>query len=252
MKSYLADFNEISKTLSEQDRAQALDDLNNEMAGRDVGRISRFLTRSGENGLVGGKRGQNAGKGLSALDIMLTTSPEYFALHADLSGDLRNAQDRNHGLDERLETAIEAARLDLGSITDQAALLPNGERAFMDEDGVAWTEDDRRIDPAITEGIDWTGRPLRATYLDARNALTELQDAQDENRLIGVRLGEIDNTIHDDDAPVTMDEMHEYVDEVETIERQMDRIDQSLYQMDGQEFAEPDALAIGARAVPQL
>lgn len=252
MRSYLADFNEISTAQRELDRAQTLNDLGNEMAGLEVGRISKFLTRSDENGLVGNKRGQSAGHGLSALDIMLATSPEYFALHSDLSGDLRNAQDRNHNLDERLGAAINAARSDLSSITDQAALLPNGERAFLDEDGVAWTTDDRRVDPAITEGVDWTGRPMRATYLDARDALTDLQGAQDENRRIGIRLGDINNAIYDDDNPPAMDEMKELHEEVEAIEGQMNRIDQSLHQMDGQEPAEPDSLAINAHAVPQL
>lgn len=252
LRSYLDDFNALVVDQKVLDRAQALDDLNNEMAGREVGRISKFLPRSGESGLVGGKRGQSAGIGLSALDIMLATSPDYLALHADLANDLRNAQDQNHALDERLDAAIDAAQRNADGIMDQAVLLPTGERAFLDEDDVAWTTDDRRVDPAIAAGIDWADRPTRSAYTESRDALSALEDAQDENRRLGVRLGDIDNTIHDEDNPATMDEMPKLHEEVEAIERQMDRIDQSLHRLDGQEPAEPDALAITADAVPQL
>ncbi|MGD1888363.1 MAG: hypothetical protein ACFB01_14815 [Cohaesibacteraceae bacterium] len=248
----MTDFNDYSKAQREVDRRQDLDDFNNELAGREVGRISRFLTRSDDNTLTGGKRGHKDGGGLSALDIILGTSPDYFTLHADLSGDIRVAQARNHDLDQRLEAALDAARHQMETVLDQAVVLRSGERAFLDENGVAWTEDDRRIDPAITEGIDWTGRPDRSAYRDARDALTDLQDAQDENRDLGVRLGDIDNAIHDEDNPATMDEMEDLYDEVEAIEEQIDRIDQSLNRLHEHEPAEPGAFNVEGHAVPQL
>ncbi|MFN3224731.1 MAG: hypothetical protein ACE360_00580 [Hyphomicrobiales bacterium] len=252
----MADFNEISAAQREMDRAQAVHDLNNEMAGREVGRISRFLTRNDESGLSDGKRGHKGTDGLSALDIMLATSPEYFALHTDLSGDLRGAQDRNHELAERLDAAIIAAQSRVDGIMDQAVLLPSGERAFLDDEGTAWTNDDRRVDPSITEGIDWTGHPTRAAYLEARETLTDLQEVQDENRRIGVRLGEIDNAIHDEDSPATMDELRDFHDDVEAIEGQMDELETQLDARWSTEHAvepdQPTLAGVSASAVPVL
>lgn len=203
------------------DRAQALDDLNAERSGLSTGRISKFLTRAGEDAPRGDKRAQKGLDGLSALDVMLATNPDYAELHADLADDLRAAQQRNHALDERLDAAIEKAQRDLDSLVDQAALLPSGERAFLDGNGTAWTLDGTHVDPAITEGIDWTGRPQRSELLEVRETLQSLRDAQSENGDLGIRLGEIDNAIHDTDGPATMGELQNLHDEVEAIEEQM-------------------------------
>lgn len=59
MRSYLADFNTISTAQREIDRAQALDDLNNERAGREVGRISRFLGDNASDAISARKRGKD-------------------------------------------------------------------------------------------------------------------------------------------------------------------------------------------------
>ncbi len=72
----------LNKT--EQDRT----DLNNEMAGREVGRINRFLPEDASPAALK-KRNERHHERLSALMALLRSDPEYAALHNNAMETLR-------------------------------------------------------------------------------------------------------------------------------------------------------------------
>lgn len=87
-------------------RAQELDDLHNEMAGRDVGRINRFFGEAAAPRSERGKQKAEREAQLTNLQVLLMNEPEYAQLFRETETKLRQAQNR---LDVALET-IQAER----------------------------------------------------------------------------------------------------------------------------------------------
>lgn len=84
--------------------AQDFDDLQNEMAGRDVGRISRFLSAEAREDRSNGKRGSRKESELTTLQILMMNDPEYAQLFRETEHKLRDVQ-------TRLDTAMDAVLL---------------------------------------------------------------------------------------------------------------------------------------------
>lgn len=85
--------------------AQDSDDLQNEMAGRDVGRIARFLTAETREDKINGKRGSRKDAALTNLQILMMNDPAYAQLHRETQKTLHQSQSR---LDTALETVLRA------------------------------------------------------------------------------------------------------------------------------------------------
>jgi len=86
--------------------AQDFDDLQNELAGRDVGRISRFLNADAREARVGTqKRDARQTSVMTALQVMMMNDPEYAQLYREIEKHLRDVQTR---LDTMLETVLRA------------------------------------------------------------------------------------------------------------------------------------------------
>lgn len=127
---------------SEQKRRQDLDDLNNEMAGRDVGRISRFLPDRDPRTIEQKKREKEARE--SALQRMLR-DPAYAAAYREAWDAIDRAQ---AALDTAmLENAEEAERLAdvIGMMESRAARLPDGRAVFRAADGSLRDADGHRL-----------------------------------------------------------------------------------------------------------
>ncbi len=67
---YTDEFDEIENSAAERRRIQDFDDLQNEISGNDVGRISRFLSPEALL-LLKEKRNGTSSSVMSALDLML-------------------------------------------------------------------------------------------------------------------------------------------------------------------------------------
>ena len=121
--------------------AQDFNDLQNEMAGNDVGRISRFLTGDEHGPRAAEKRRAKREAVLSNLQIMMS-DPEYAKFYRETEGVLRDSQTK---LDEALEQVQQAkavAMTELEEIDKQAAHLPDdGQRVFKDHNGQVRFED---------------------------------------------------------------------------------------------------------------
>jgi len=126
----------------DQKRQQDIDDLNNEMAGRDVGRQHRFLHDRDPQYIEERKRED---KHRHDMLMQLMRDAEYAAAYQRAWDALDNAQD---ALSEALlENAEETERLAeaLDAITDQAAHLPDGTPVFRAADGSLRDADGNRL-----------------------------------------------------------------------------------------------------------
>lgn len=84
--------------------AQDFGDQQNEMAGRDVGRITRFLNADTREEKIDSKRGNRKQADLTNLQILLLNNPAYQELFRETEKRLRETQ-------TRLDTTLEAILL---------------------------------------------------------------------------------------------------------------------------------------------
>lgn len=224
---YTDAFNAITKIANEKRKAQDLDDLNLERSGSDVGRIQRFL--GGANSPLSQQKKKNKEQAQlrTMLDLMRQDA-EYAALWQAVENDVREAQQKADMFQQRVDTAIEQTMLDIQVTLDQAVILPDGRKAFLDKDGVAWTQNNEKIEPAIVAGIDWTGRPMRETYLQQRSRLEKSEDLSWESRVLSTRIGDIYNHIHDENKPPQKDELKTYQKDLISIEAQINQLNKQL------------------------
>lgn len=148
---------EISLTDRFKRHARDFDDLQNEMAGNDVGRISRFLTGD-EHGPRGAeKRRAKREAVLSNLQIMMS-DPEYAKFYRETEGVLRESQTKLDEAIEQVQQAKSVAVTELENILNQAARLPNdGPRVFKDRNGQVRFEDGSLVEDELAATVEWTG-----------------------------------------------------------------------------------------------
>ena len=154
----------------DQKRQQDLDDLNNEMAGRDVGRQRRFLHDRDPQHIEERKRED---KHRHDMLMQMMRDAEYAAAYQRAWDALDNAQD---ALSEALiENAEETERLAeaLDAITDQAARLPDGSPVFRAADGSLRDADGNRLrSDALPASLTIPeDAPSYEDYASARDAL---------------------------------------------------------------------------------
>lgn len=97
------DGDDIRQEERDKQQAQLRDDFNNEMAGRDVGRISRFLSADTREARTNGNKREERRAAMTTLQMLLSNDPEYARLYRDTERRLHEAQDR---LDAALETVL--------------------------------------------------------------------------------------------------------------------------------------------------
>lgn len=90
-------------------RRRDTDDFNNEIAGRDVGRIKRFLPESADPAEAKKRDGRDHQR-LSTLMALLQNDPEYAALYEDTLDELREAEEATDAAMEKALEDIENAK----------------------------------------------------------------------------------------------------------------------------------------------
>jgi hypothetical protein len=200
---------------NEQKRQRDLDDLNNEAAGREVGRISRFHHERDPKTIEDKK--QERERRLSAL-AQLMRDPEYAAAY----------QRANDAID-RAQAALDTALLENAQITEElqdrldemearAARLPDGRAVFRSAGGSLRTTDGHRL---RSEAIPATLiLPLDAAsyedYAATRDALTSARaHGQELSRVQTEVIDPARDRMADQDNPPSREELEE-------IEREMD------------------------------
>ena len=199
---------------AERDR-QAFTDLQNEVMGNVTGRQSRFLPSAGSAELRL-KREREAHAFRTAL-AMLLDDPIYAQAYRDLGDALGHAETQADAALVEIGTALEALNQELADMETRAARGPDGSLVFRTEDGRAVYGNGRIVPAEIAEGILWPAdTPTAEVYV----ALQARQKALDAHLSTWGRyrtdvLGRLRDRYDDVDAPMSLEDMQEALDEIE-------------------------------------
>lgn len=226
---------------SEQKQKQDLDDLNNERAGRDVGRQRRFL-HDRDPDFTDQKKKENEQR-LSAL-MRLLRDPIYAAAYERATSALNQAQE---ALDAALlSNADQTERLQeqLDAMEETAARLPDGRLVFHSHDGsLKDAEGGPLRSEAVTASLSIPlDAPSYEDYAATRDALTSA-------RARGKDLAEIHTDIieparerlNDQDDPPSLIELEAIERELDTVTKQIADPNGSLKNEIAPEPVQPDS-----------
>ena len=190
---------------------QDYDDLQNEMAGRDVGRIARFIHEDrSPHGRE--KRAEKERASVSRLMALLQSDPEYARLYNDTMDKLGRAETATQAALESAEQRLAGAERDLADMRDRASTLPDGTKVFRGKDGNVYTEDGRQLTDDERSQVDWKeGAPRYDEFaakkkeaVQARTNITDLQRYQTDV------LGRIRDRMEDEQQPPSKDEFDSF------------------------------------------
>ncbi len=111
-------------------------DFYNEVAGRETGRTSRFLSKE-ERERRNGQSTDNKAR-LSALDILMMDQA-YAATYNRVMGLLSNAEQETQTAIDEAEEKLAQAQENLEALQGRASTLPDGTRIYQDKDGNIFT-----------------------------------------------------------------------------------------------------------------
>ncbi|AQQ04118.1 hypothetical protein B0E33_11380 [Roseibium algicola] len=214
----MVELEEIAAAQRERQRAQDLEDFNNELHGNETGRLPRFLSVEAREALAEGKTGRQSKSSLSTLDWLLLNDPEFAQAYELAMDALADAEDAvQTALDQAIARA-EETQLALDELTDKAMRLSDGRAVFMDQSGIVRDEKGNAIDPVLAATLEWQGYgPSFEDYLEKREADNEADAAVLAIREDQAELGEIRDELSDEDAELSTErvkELHQRVDEI--------------------------------------
>ena len=182
------DLERLSKTFARH--AQDFDDLQNEMAGREVGRIERFLPGTAQGTRATERKRAERAEALTRLQLLMANR-DYAEQYQMTFEHLNNAQDRLTALLERVRQEIELTELSLDEKRSRAARLEDGTRLYRDKDGNVRTEGGDVISAELAAGVIWNGDepsyesmcsipddhidPRRSAFFMARSILRDIR-----------------------------------------------------------------------------
>lgn len=206
---------DYSKDTPAERRQRELDDCNNEIAGRETGRIRRFVVGDAGPAEAARKR-RDRDEAVSRLMHFLT-DPVYRARYERASVVLADAEQATERVLSQLEHQIAAAQIELNGIQDAAARLPDGTRVYRDANGVVRREDGAVVDDMMVATIVWKGdEPRYEAYLAAEDALDAHKAQRDEvSTYLNTVLGPARDRLDDADDPPSLDELDQILEAIE-------------------------------------
>lgn len=190
--------------------AQDFDDLQNELAGRSVGRVERFLPGGANSAGSSGKSKKERAETLTRLQLLLA-DPAYAALYRETVSALTEAQSKLEIMLERVRLGIEQNAATLEDMQDRAARLEDGTRVYRDKDGQVRNEDGRIFTDALVAGIVWNGTETSFEDIQANIARRDRLNNIEADILAGqAEIGEMQVAMDDDDDPRTEAQMEDF------------------------------------------
>lgn len=202
-------FEEITKAQLEKRREQDFIDLQNEMAGNEVGRLPRFLSAEARAILLEKRNGKSSSR-LSALDMMLLNDPAYAEIYNNAINRLADYETATERALNKEVTKLEAAEKSLNAILDQAATLPDDTREFRDANDDIWTEDNERVEEKIADQIEWQGsEPSRELYKQHLSNVKDANDSVHTIRVFQTEVGAVRERFTDPDNPPSPEDIQD-------------------------------------------
>ena len=207
-------------TKAEQDR----DDLNNERAGREVGRQRRFLPEGADPASMQ-KRRERERERQSRLMALLRSSTAYTALYNDTMDKLREAEGATDAALTEATGVLDRAKHAYEDGLDRASTLQDGMKVFRDGDGNIRTEDGRLIEGDALDRITWRdGAPSYEDMLARKKAVEQAQRTIESIRRQQVDVGDIRNRMEDHEDPPSVDNMNAWNKHLDEISREMAQV----------------------------
>lgn len=197
--------------------AQTMDDFHNEMAGRDVGRISRFIGASASGSVESQKRRNERSAENTSFQIMMANAA-YAALFEDTQNVLTDAQSRLDGLLERVQAQIEVSEAELADKLDRAASLPDGTKVFKDRNGDVRTQDGALVAAELAATVLWRGdEPSFEEVRADADRIERLNILADDIRAGQAEIGDMQAAMADESEVETSEELEGFKDRANEI-----------------------------------
>lgn len=208
MDNQTEDFDKILDSQAEKRRLQNFDDLQNEMAGVDVGRIGRFLSPEARAIILNKRNGKVSGS-MTALDLMLLNDPAYADIYNNAMDFLSKAERATEQKLIKLETQLSNSQAALKSILENTASLHDGRKVFQDTEGLVWDEHQNPVDETIANKINWNGsEPNYNTYLKHQKHIEDLKESIHNVRVYQIDiLGKARDDLTDRDDPKSIEDI---------------------------------------------
>lgn len=199
-----------------EQRQRDFDDLQHELVGCDVGKITRFLSADDDRSTEA-KRRKRAKEAEQRRLAELLTDPIYRATYERLGRELSLAETDADRTVQRYEMAIEAIETLIVDMEDEAARGPDGQPVFRYADGRVVDAEGLTLAPEIAEGIEWPpNAPSADEYFASKERLVALKDELHQWR--GYRtdtLGSIRDRYDNQDNPMSLEAMEDALERIE-------------------------------------
>lgn len=227
---HLKDFYNLhAEALSAQALAQDRNDYFFAISDVDVGRYRKHIQDKDIDPITGRKRDKVAEAMQRTLEWLLLNDPLYRQAHDDLMTAIREAQSVTETALQKVLGELEIERTAYEEMLASAARLPTGERVFRDADGNIRTFDGEVISDERAETIQWRGDEPSYEDIKAKEArIKQLEQAESELRGIETELGDIHNGANQNDAPLSVDDLHGEKDRVDDLEKRATEIELGL------------------------
>ncbi len=200
---------------SEKRRNQDRDDFNNEVAGRDTGRIKRFLSQEARDHLEEGKDEKRQEK-LSLLDILLMTDPVYAQLYSDV---MEKTEQIDRAVNKALMLAnqrIDNLETNLADIRGRAQRLSDGTLVYRSQDGAVFSDDGILVSQREIGAVRWEASD--PSWEERREAGEALESAyRKKEEIEEYRDGTLQHAkdrMNDRDNPPDKDELQDLYDSI--------------------------------------
>lgn len=198
-----------------ENKKQDLDDLNNEIAGRETGRIKRFLSQEARDYIEDGKKGKKQEK-LSLLDILLMTDPVYAQLYSDVMEKIEEIDKAIKKALTRIEQRIAFLEENLADIRTRAQRLDDGTLIYRSQNGAVYTDDGVPVSKSELGAVRWkTSDPSWEKRREAGEALDSTYKKKEEiEEYRDGALQHAKDRMNDRDNPPGKDELQKIRDEL--------------------------------------
>lgn len=196
-------------------RQQDFSDLMDEMAGRENGRLKRFML--GDDDRTAEGREKKAQREFYSKLEQLLADPAYAAIYRSTFDALRNAEDLTQRALDRWQGKHTLAKEELKQTVDAAQRMPDGTRVFRAADGRVFTEDGRLVEGVERESIEWKpGAPGYEAFIEKREAERRARETLEEIQGYQVKvLGHARDRMQDQDNPPSAEEIAKHKERIE-------------------------------------
>jgi hypothetical protein len=203
----------------ENKKARDFEDLQNEIAGRDVGKIARFLSADDPRSAEAKRKQQERRAADTRRFLDLMKDPEYRTLYTELGQRLQDAEQQTDQVIAATEAAISALETEIADMEARAAKGPDGTPVFKTADGRVVDANGEELPIEIAAGIIW---PADAPSAEAYSAAQAEHDAlrQYLDDLNGYRtdvLGGIRDRHDDTTNPMDKVDLRQSLDDIEAM-----------------------------------